>query len=148
MDKARPISFKEVRAAYRANPASVIRSPSHAWHEQMYEFDQGSGDYYPRAFKVGNQIVVAPDYPGKATPLPQYSAEGNVGLGPQGAQGRSRGAPTGTTGTTGTPGGWAGGAGTTGGTTGPSNATRRRTSSACPERCTTRRRAASTTPRP
>lgn len=86
-DTARPVTDAEVEEAYRANPASVIRSPSHDWHEEMYDFDEGTGDAYPDAFKVGSQIAVAPDHPGPATDLPHYSADGNVGLGTGGGQG-------------------------------------------------------------
>ncbi len=99
-DTARPVTDAEVEAAFQADPASVIRSPSHEWHEEMYDLDEGTGDTYPKAFRVGNQIAVSPDYRGPATALPSYSADGGPGHGPGAGQGgaggsRAGGTPTG-----------------------------------------------------
>ncbi len=92
-DTATPVTDTEVEAAFRAGPGSVIRSPSHEWHEEMYDLDEGTGDTYPKAFRVGNQIAVSPDYAGPATDLPNYSADGNAGRAPGAGQGAADGSP-------------------------------------------------------
>lgn len=80
-DKAVPATDDEVAAAFRRNPQSVVRSPNHEWHENIYDLDEGSGEQYPRAFKIGNQYAVSPDYKGPATAMPQYSAGSGAGPG-------------------------------------------------------------------
>lgn len=58
-----PASTVDVLAAMKADPSSVKRSPSAEFHAQMYQLDQGKGSTTPTAFRVGNQILVAPDHP-------------------------------------------------------------------------------------
>jgi hypothetical protein len=60
--RAVPVSADDARAAYHGNPASVHRSVSHDWHEQMWRLDRGNGAP-PPAFRSGSTIIVDPDFP-------------------------------------------------------------------------------------
>jgi len=63
MKRATPLTDEEVAAAYRDNPASVHRSVTDDWHEQVYyDFDKGLGDL-PRAYRSGQRVIITPDYP-------------------------------------------------------------------------------------
>lgn len=73
-DTAVPVTRKEVLAAIAANPQKVVRSPSDQWHSQGYALDQGKGDA-PKAYRVGDVIIIAPDYRAKGVQTPTYGAE-------------------------------------------------------------------------
>lgn len=89
-DKPRQVPESQAAELFEWNPTAVVRSPSNSWHQQMFGLDEGEGKA-PRVYRTGVIIVVAPDFPGPATTLPQYSAVGDVGLG--GARGAPAAAP-------------------------------------------------------
>ena len=79
-----PVIDARVRAQYRQDPSTVVRSPSVDWHEQMWlqmkRPDQP--DEAPIAFSAGKLIAVHPRYPGPATGIPSsYSGDDKTGLG-------------------------------------------------------------------
>lgn len=87
------VSTVDILAAMKADPKSVYRSPDAAWHAQMFRLDQGKGSTAPTAFRVGNQILVAPDHPIKGVPTIAILGGGAPGTaGPPGAPGAAPGA--------------------------------------------------------
>lgn len=73
-DTAVAATHKEVLAAIATDPRKVVRSPSAQWHSEGYSLDLGKGDA-PRAYRVGDVIIIAPKYPVKGVPTPTYGAE-------------------------------------------------------------------------
>jgi hypothetical protein len=59
---AKPIDEAAVNDAIAANPDKVIRSHNEAWHGDAYRADAGQGPV-PKAYKVGELVVIAPDHP-------------------------------------------------------------------------------------
>ena len=78
-----PVIDARVEAQYQ-DPASVVRSPSVDWHEQMWLQMKRpeQPDEAPVAFSAGRLIAVHPRYPGPATGIPSsYSGDDKTGLG-------------------------------------------------------------------
>jgi hypothetical protein len=59
---AKPIEDADVDAAIKANPDKVIRSHTDGFHSDGYRADAGQGPV-PKAYKVGDIVVLAPDHP-------------------------------------------------------------------------------------
>ena len=57
-----------IASAYQRNPALVHRAINWTWYDYMLDQQKFTGDYMPRGIKVGNAVVVAPDYDGPGPP--------------------------------------------------------------------------------
>jgi hypothetical protein len=57
-----------IASAYQRNPALVHRAINSTWYEYILAQQKFTGDYTPRGIKVGNAVVVAPDYDGPGPP--------------------------------------------------------------------------------
>ena len=84
---AQPISDADVDAAIAANPTKVIRSHNDGWHGDAYRADAGQGTV-PKAFKIGDLVVLAPDHPAQGGQRLDGGAGGSTPTGaPSGSAG-------------------------------------------------------------
>jgi hypothetical protein len=73
-----------IASAYKRNPALVHRAINYAWYESVLTWQNYQGDDYPPGIKVGDAVVVAPDYDGpgpprRTTPIEEPEDEGKLG---------------------------------------------------------------------
>src|SRR5204863_6891758 len=70
-----------IAAAYKANPKKVHRAETWNIYERLLAVDKiESGKYYPRGYRSGGTVIVAPDYDGpgpppRTTPIPEEPAD-------------------------------------------------------------------------
>jgi hypothetical protein len=73
-----------IGSAYQRNPALVHRAINFTWYNWMLEQQKFQGGDFPRGIRVGNAVVVAPDYDGpgpppRTTPIEEPDKDGKLG---------------------------------------------------------------------